>query len=263
MEFIYIKAKLLIAVDKLSWEMMGMSLNYAHRGASGYYPENTMLAFEKAVEMNCDGIETDVHLTKDKIPVLCHDEKIDRTTDGTGYIMDYTYEELCKFDAGIKYGQNYKGQRIPSLEEFLIFVAKNNIQINIELKNNTIEYEGLEQTVINMVYQHSMQGKVIISSFNHYSIMKCKSLDSKIKLGFLYDDPLYKPGNYGNFAGVDALHPNFHTLKDEVVENIRGFGLMINTYTVNNEEDMKRLIKMNIDVIITNYPDKLNKLLKP
>jgi len=239
-----------------------MSLNFAHRGASGYFPENTMLAFEKAIEMGSDGIETDVQLSKDGTTVLCHDEKIDRTTDGTGFIKDYTYSELCQFDAGVKFGEEFKGLRIPVLDDLLRLAKKNDMIINLELKTNVIEYENLEEKVIDKIHYYGLQDKIIISSFNHYSVMKCRKIDSNIKSGFLYSNALYDPGQYGRHAGVEALHPNYKTLKYEIVENIHGQGLEINTYTVNSEEDMKRMIELNVEGIITNYPDRLNKLLK-
>jgi len=239
-----------------------MSLNFAHRGASGYYPENTMLAFEKAIEMGCDGIETDVQLSKDGITVLCHDEKIDRTTDGTGFIQDYTYSELCQFDGGAKFDGDFKGLRIPVLDDILKLAKKNSLILNLELKTNVIEYENLEEMVMDQIHNYGLQDSIIISSFNHYSVMKCKKIDSKIKCGFLYGNALYEPGQYGKHAGVEALHPSYKTLKDEIVQNIHGQGLEINTYTVNSEEDMKRMIELNIEGIITNYPDRLAKLLK-
>jgi len=239
-----------------------MSLNFAHRGASGYYPENTILAFEKAIEMGCDGIETDVQLSKDGILVLCHDEKIDRTTDGTGFIKDYTYSELCQFDAGIKFGEEFRGLKIPVLDDILRLAKENGLIINLELKTNVIEYESLEEMVIDKVHYYGLQDKIILSSFNHYTVMNCKKIDSKIKCGFLYSSALYEPGWYGLHAGVQALHPNFKTLKYEIVKNIHDQGIEINTYTVNSEEDMKRMIELKIEGIITNYPDRLAKLLK-
>lgn len=238
-----------------------MSKNIAHRGASGYYPENTMLAFEKAIEMGCHGIETDVHLTKDGIAVICHDETIDRTTDGKGYIKDYTYEQLCRFDAGIKFGDRFKGLKIPSIDEFIDLIKNRNLIINFELKNDRIKYKDIEKVVIDKIYKAKIEDNSIISSFNHYSVMKCKELDENIKTGFLYDNQLYDPGSYGRKAGVYALHPNYITLEDDIVENIKENNLKINTYTVNEEEDMIRLAKLDIDGIITNYPDKLKVIL--
>jgi glycerophosphoryl diester phosphodiesterase len=240
---------------------MKRTLNIAHRGFSGYYPENTMLAFRKAVEVGCDGIETDLHMTKDGVIVICHDEKIDRTTDGTGFIANYTYEELYKFDAGIKYGEQFKGERIPSIDEFLNYVKDKNLLINFELKNNIILYEELEKKVIQKVHEFKMEKNIILSSFNHYSMVRVKEIDSSIKTGLLYEATLYKVDEYGEMVGVDALHPFYPAVMDnKIVEDIKKKGFMINAYTVNEEEDMKRLIELGIDGIITNYPDRLKKI---
>lgn len=241
---------------------MTKSLNIAHRGFSGLYPENTMKAFIEAVEIGCDGIETDLHMTKDGVIVLCHDEKIDRTTNGTGFISNYTYKELCNFDAGVKYGKQFKGERIPSIDEFLNYVKNKNLLINFELKNNIIFYEGLEKKVIEKVYEFNMEQNVIISSFNHYSMIGIKQIDSKIKTGLLCQAILYKVDEYVELVGADAIHPFYPTVMDKnIVADIKKKGLRINAYTVNEESHMKRLIELGIDGIITNYPDRLNKIL--
>lgn len=239
-----------------------MSLNFGHRGAKGYYPENTMLSFEKAVEMGCDGIETDVQLSKDGVEVLCHDEKIDRTCDGTGFIKDFTYKELCQFDAAAGFNGEFKDLKIPVLDDILGLAKDTGILLNLELKTNVIEYECLEEKVIAKIHNYGLQDRVILSSFNHYSVMKCRQIDSKIKCGLLYNNSLYDPGHYGKHAGVEALHPNFITLKPEVVKNIHDHGLEINTFTVDTIEDMKRMVELNIEGIITNYPDRLTKILR-
>lgn len=122
-------------------------LNVAHRGLSGLYPENTMIAFRKAIEADCDGIEMDVHLTRDGVPVVIHDEEVDRTTNGSGYVKDFTYEQLCNLDAGIKFSDEFKGEKIPTLKEFFDFMKDNDKLINIELKNSIIHYEGLEKGI--------------------------------------------------------------------------------------------------------------------
>lgn len=243
--------------------MIKKIINMAHRGFSGYYPENTMLAFRKAVETGCDGIETDLHMTKDGVIVICHDEKIDRTTDGTGFIGNYTYEELSKFDAGIKYGEHFKRERIPSIDEFLNYVKDKNLLINFELKNNIILYKELEKKVIQKVYDFGMERNIILSSFNHYSMIRVKEIDSSIKTGLLYEATLYKVDEYAEMVGADALHPFYPAIMDKiVVEDIKKKGIIINAYTVNDEEDMKKLIRLGIDGIITNYPDKLKKTIQ-
>lgn len=237
-----------------------MSKNIAHRGASGNYPENTMLAFEKAVEIGCDGIETDIQLTKDNIPVICHDELVDRTTNGEGLLREYNYKELMKLDAGIKKSMNFSGLKIPTLEELLDFVRDKNLYINLELKNSIIEYEGIEEMVINKIYEYKIENNVILSSFNHNSMVKCKSIDSYIKTGLLYEGCIYNPVKYAFSTKADALHPDFHSLKSKIIKEIMGGGCEINTYTVNDKKYMKWLIEMGVDGIITNYPELLKEV---
>jgi glycerophosphoryl diester phosphodiesterase len=243
--------------------LMTQSINYAHRGFSGEYPENTMLAFKKAVEAGCDGIETDVQLTKDGVAVLCHDETLDRTTKGKGLLSKYTYSELCDLDAGIKFGKKFKGEKIPTLDELLLLCKNNNILINIELKNGIVMYDSLEKIVIDKVIKFNMLDKCILSSFNHYSMVACKEINPEIKTGLLYTAGLYKPSIYGKYTGADALHPFFYSvLHKEVVDDIKSANLKINAYTVDEEAHMKALINLGIDGIITNYPNRLAAILK-
>lgn len=237
-------------------------LNIAHRGFSGVYPENTMIAFRKAVDIQCDGIETDVQLTKDRVPVLCHDETLNRTTTGKGLIRDYTYKELSKLDAGIKKSKKFKGSAIPTLDELLDFAKDKNILINIELKSSIIIYPDLEKIVIDRIYKYKMEKKCILSSFNHYSMVRCKQIDSSIKTALLYNEILYKPEKYIEYVGADALHPDFSTLyRENIIEGIKEKNVPINVYTVNEEKDMINMIKLGVNGIITNHPDKLKKIL--
>lgn len=122
-----------------------MIINYAHRGASGYFPENTMLAFEKAVSLGATGIETDIHMTKDGVLVLIHDERVDRTTNGTGFVKDYTYKELLKLDAGSYFSKEFEGLKVPTLEELFQFASHNELKLDLELKNNIVQYENIEK----------------------------------------------------------------------------------------------------------------------
>jgi Glycerophosphoryl diester phosphodiesterase len=241
---------------------MNKSLNIAHRGFSAIYPENTMLAFIKAVEAGCNGIETDLHRTKDGVLVICHDEDIDRTTNGTGFIKDYTYKELCSFDAGIKYGKEFQGERIPSLDELLDYIKDKDLLINLELKNDIFNYDGIEKQVIDKVHEYKVEKNIILSSFNHYSMIKAKEYDSNIKTGVLCAAILYNVHEYVKTVGADALHPFFPSVFNEkIVNEIKNSGIMINAYTVDDVEHMKRLIDLEIDGIITNYPDKLKDVL--
>ncbi|MBK1810103.1 glycerophosphodiester phosphodiesterase [Clostridium sp. YIM B02505] len=234
-----------------------MTLNIAHRGFSGKYPENTMLAFEKASEAHCSGIETDIQLSKDGVPVLIHDETLDRTSNGTGLVKDYTYSELLKLNFG-------SGQKIPALEDFIAFSKEKNLFINLELKNSIIAYEGIETITLNLLDKYSYpKDKVILSSFNHYSMVNIKALDISYKTGLLYDCWIYEPGNYCRLCRADAMHPQFFSvLNKDIVDNIKLQGFQINTYTVNEAEYMKKLLQLGVDGIITNYPDMLNQIMQ-
>ena len=142
---------------------------YAHRGYSGKYPENTMLAFQKAALTGCDGIELDVQLTKDGKVVVIHDEAVDRTTGGNGYVRDFTWDELVRFNAGAICGGKYGFQPIPSLEEYCAWAAGQELVTNIELKSSVYYYEELEEKTIELVKKHVLEKKVFNSSFNNMS----------------------------------------------------------------------------------------------
>lgn len=240
-----------------------MTINYAHRGASGYYPENTMLAFEKAVNMGCTGIETDVHMTKDGQLVLIHDEKVDRTTNGSGCVKDYSLGEIKKLDAGSFMGQQFKGITIPTLEELLEFLKGKDIVLNIELKTDVIWYSGIEEKVLDMVNKYDLKDKIIMSSFNHYSVHKCKEICKDIKVGLLYMEGLFEPHQYAKIVGAQAIHPYFPAMDNKaVIDRVRQSGIMVNTWTINEEKDLRRFLEYGVDGIITNYPDKLNQIMK-
>lgn len=176
-----------------------MIINYAHRGASGYFPENTMLAFEKAVSLGSTGIETDIQMTKDGVLVLIHDERVDRTTDGTGYVKDYTYKELLKLDAGSYVSEEFKGLKVPTLEELLQFASHNELKLDLELKSNIILYDGIEEKTVDLINKYNMNHRVTVSSFNHYSLMKIKRISKKTKIGLLYMTGLVHPENMQSF----------------------------------------------------------------
>ena len=147
---------------------------YAHRGYSGLYPENTMLAFEKAAETGCDGIELDVQLTKDGTVVVIHDETVDRTTWGTGRVLDYTHEELRKLDASRLFGDRYGFCPIPSFEEYCSWAAGQNLVTNIEIKTGVYYYEELEKKTLEIVRKYGLEDRVFYSSFNHMSLVRIK-----------------------------------------------------------------------------------------
>ncbi len=233
------------------------ALVYAHRGASGIVPENTMSAFRKAVELGSGGIECDVQMTKDGKLVICHDEMLDRTTDGKGFIKDFTYEELSRLDAGSWFSSDFKGEKLPLLDELLELVSSAGVLINIELKNGVIQYPNLEALVIDAVSNHKLRDKTIISSFNHYSIYEINKLDREIKTGALYMEGLYEPWDYLSKLQCEYAHPFYLAVKPEIVVGYKNAGYKINTFTVDDPNMAVQFSAIGVDGIITNYPDRI------
>lgn len=232
-----------------------MTKIYAHRGASGYAPENTLEAFKLAIKQGAEGIELDVQLTKDGEVVVIHDETIDRVSNKTGFVKDYTLAELREFsfDNNI---EGYKNTKIPTLKEVLELLKPTNLMLNIELKTSIIWYENIEEKVLKLVYDADMRDRVIYSSFNHYSIKKIKNLDEKANTALLFGDVILYTVNYIKNANIPAIHPPVYQLKmDNFLDEYINSGLDIRVWTVNNPDDMQSLINKNIDAIITNYPD--------
>lgn len=234
---------------------------WAHRGAKGYYPENTLVSFEAAIKQGADGIELDVHLSKDGYVVVCHDEILNRTTNGKGFIKNYNLYELKQLDAGSWFDKKYKDEKLPMLDEVMELIKGTNITLNIELKAGSIFYQGIEEKVLKMVQKFNLVDRVIISSFDHHSIVKIKNINSEIKTGMLYMESLYNPLKYIESLGVDAIHPNYTTLTEKLINDAVELNLDINTYTVNLEDDIKKLKHKSINAIITDYPDRTKDIL--
>lgn len=240
--------------------MFGKTIIYAHRGASGTAPENTMAAFEKAVALGAHGIECDVQMTKDGKIVICHDETIDRTSNGKGFIKDMTYEEIRSLDMGSWFGAEYAGERMPLLEELLDLIKKNGMYLNIELKNGIILYEGMEDKVVDMVKSFGLQDKTIFSSFNHYSVFDVKRKYPELITGALYMEGLYQPWRYLKELGCDCAHPFYMAARPEINEGYRQHDITINVFTVDDPKTAGLLVKSGVEGIITNYPKRMLEL---
>lgn len=227
----------------------------AHRGASAYAPENTMAAFKKALEMGAGGIEIDVHLTKDNYPVVIHDGKLERTSNGTGEVKDKTLEELKKLDFGGWFSEKFKNESIPTLDEVMDLISTENILFNIELKSSIVLYQGIEKVVTDMVKKYKMEKRVIISSFNHYSLLEVKKIAPEIKIGLLYSAGLVAPWEYAKRIGAEAIHPYYISIPPEAVRACNENGILVNPYTINIPEHIKFAALAGVDGIITNVPD--------
>lgn len=228
----------------------------AHRGASGYAPENTMEAFLLAIEQGADGIELDVQLSRDGIPVVIHDETIDRVTDRTGYVKDYTLQELKELTVLKDRFPQYSQSKIPTLKEVLEAVKSSGIQVNIELKTGIYWYPDIEKKVAGIVEETGMKEKIIYSSFNHYSVQRIKEIVPDAETAYLYSDVILNVEDYARKTKVDGLHPAVYHVKmaDFLKEYIKS-GLNVRVWTVNEEADMKALTEAGVTAVITNYPD--------
>ncbi len=236
---------------------------WAHRGCSQMYPENTLLAFEKAVEIDgLTGIELDVQLTRDGYLAVCHDERVDRTTDGIGELRQYSLAELKKLriDAG-----NHTYQQIPLLEEIFDQLQehlKRGLKLNIELKNSVFPYEGMEKKVIEFVHRYGLQKHVVYSSFYALSLERIKSLDPGAETGILdtkVSDCLYK---LKGGCGADALHPFWKGI-DLPKEKLEGYsvrawlaGHLYPEKPTGNRLNLKTLEQKGITDVFLNEPEK-------
>lgn len=189
---------------------MKRPLLLAHRGFSGNYPENSPLAFRMAVEKTAaDGFESDVHITKDGKLVIFHDASVERTSNGTGFIKDMTYDELLSLDIGAWKSPEFAGQHIWTFGQLLDFCKETKMLLNMELKNYEVFYENLEQRVIDEICKRQMQEQVFVSSFNHISMQHFKELCPDIETGLLYDKPYLDMEHYVQRSNADNMHPRY------------------------------------------------------
>lgn len=242
----------------------------SHRGANKVAPQNTLEAFKKSIQYKADGFETDVHMTSDGIPVICHNYSVDKTSDGKGEIASRTLEQLKKLDFGYYFHHSFKGTRIPTLEEFLDLSEKANLKVlNIEIKSPRNKDYTIADKIIEAVKAHNLFDKLLISSFDPDLLVYIKDVDENCKTGFLYspDKPItYKKvlGKEIDFAksiGTDALHPHQLFVTKKLVDLAHENGLMVNPWTVNKEKDMKKLLSFGVDGLITDVPNIAKKVI--
>lgn len=232
----------------------------AHRGFSGEFPENSPLAFRMAVEKSCvDGIESDVHLSKDGKLVIFHDASVERTSNGSGFIKDQTYAELLSLDIGAWKSPEFAGQHIWTLGQLLDFCKETKLLLNLELKNYEVFYEGLESRVIDEICRRQMQDMVFVSSFNHISMQHFKELCPEIETGLLYDKPYLDMEAYIQHSNADNMHPRYMLLQyqPELMALYHRRGMKVYTWTVNDEENIQDMIARGVDGVISNHPDLL------
>ena len=218
-----------------------------------------MPAFEVAKELDVDGIELDVQMTKDGELVVIHDETINRTSDGKGWVKDFTLEQLRKFN----FAKNKPGfgfVTIPTLREVYELFQDTDYVINVELKTSVVPYE-IEEKVHELTVEMGMEDRVLYSSFSHSSVKKMQNYVTKEKTAFLFCDGWLDVASYGAAHGVQALNPAIYYLEmKELVQECHNNDMQVNVWTVNEEEHALRLRDMGVDTIITNHPGKMREL---
>lgn len=233
-----------------------MALVIAHRGFSSRYPENTLLAFEQALALGADGAEFDVQLTQDGVPVVIHDESVLRVSGADALVKDLPLAELRKLDVSYKFRGQCAPQRIPTLEEYFSLVKDVDFLNIIELKTAIYEYGGIEEKVIGLIRRFGLEKRVMLSSFNHYSLLRCKKLAPELPCGILYECRIAEPQDYCKRLGMQYLHPDYRFLSDAELAKYESAGVKTSPWTVDGEADMRYLFaQKNIFALMTNKPD--------
>lgn len=237
-----------------------MTSIWAHRGASADAPENTLAAFELAFEQGADGIELDVQRTADGVLVVCHDETIDRTSDGAGAVAELGFEQLRSYS--FNNGRSGFGRvPIPTLAEVLGLVRGTQKVVNIELKNSVVAYPGMEAEIEALVGELEVGEQVWYSSFNHRSLVRLAELGTTVGLGALYVEQLVRPWQYAASFGATALHPLASTVDAELVAAAHEVGIRVHPWTVDAPEQIQALAQAQVDAIITNVPARAREVL--
>ncbi|WP_433765195.1 glycerophosphodiester phosphodiesterase [Flavobacterium ginsenosidimutans] len=224
-------------------------LKIAHRGAKAYEPENTLQAFQKALDLNSDGIELDVHLSADGQIIVIHDETIDRTTNGKGLVNSFTLAELKSFLIDGKY-------QIPTLNEVFDLVAKKCL-INIELKGL-----GTASKVVSLIEKYIAEKDwkyehFIISSFDWNMLEETSKLNSNISIGVLTEENIDLALAFAEKIKAKAIHPDFQLLNEDNARKMQENGFLVLPWTVNSEEDIQKVKSYKVNGIISDNPDKI------
>ena len=224
---------------------------FAHRGYSAKYPENTMAAFRAALQFNVDGIEIDVHETKDGELVVIHDEKVNRTTNGKGYVKDLTLKQIQQLDGGSWFDKKFKGEKIPTLKEVLQLVKPTGKIVNIELKSNIIPYDGMDLKVVQLIRGMQMEGQVIISSFDHESLYRINRVAPELEIAPLISNMIINPWTYTKGLRASAMHLSGYFMQRQVALDALQQGAVIRVYTINKKEQMRFFQQIGVAGIIT------------
>lgn len=235
---------------------------FAHRGSKKTHPENTMSAFIEAERVGADGIEFDVQLSKDGEIIIIHDETLDRTTTWTGYVQNYTAEELKKADAGILFSEQFAGERIPFLREVFEWATENELAMNVEFKTDKFNYEGIEQKVIDLIREFHFEDRIILSSFNHHSLEIAKKIAPEIERALLFKELPKDLEDILKKKSESGIHPKRRTVTGKLIQQAQRLGYKVRPWTANKSRNILLLAELGVDAIFTDCPEKAVKLLR-
>lgn len=235
-------------------------LAIAHRGASGYAPENTLAAFKRAVSQGVSFIETDLHLTRDAHFVAIHDEVVDRTTNGHGSIHEMTLQEVRRLDAGSWFASEFTGERVPTLDEILEFTKKNDVVFYLELKPSG--FWGGEHALIGALRETGEIPRSVVISFDPSILAALRKLEPTLMTGLLYNGQIEEPFEKATEIGARQLAVRGDLLTPNFVQQARKRDLQVVCWTVNSPAHMRMLATAGVDGIMSDYPDRLLSVLK-
>jgi glycerophosphoryl diester phosphodiesterase len=227
----------------------------AHRGASGYAPENTLAAFERALQLGAGFIETDVHLTRDARFVAIHDSTLERTTNGTGAVHDFTLAQLRELDAGKWFDREFMDEKIPTLEEVLAFSRKNDVVFYLEIKYDAAW--GMHHALVAALQNAQSAARTVVISFDPRTLLAVRKLDPSLMLGLLVEENTGDPVKTAGEIGARQLCLSASIVTPEFVKRIHDESLHVAAWTVNSADKMRAMMSAGVDGIMTDFPDRL------
>ncbi|MDF1616778.1 glycerophosphodiester phosphodiesterase [Petrocella sp. FN5] len=227
----------------------------AHRGASGYAPENTLIAFKKAIDMGAKAIEFDVQMTKDEEIVVIHDYTLDRTTTGTGFVMEKTADEIRDLDAGSWFGDAFIGEKVPLFEALLDLVHPE-VVLNVEIKKVAFDQREVEKKVLEIIMKKNRLENTVFSSFDHRCLKNLLEI-KKVQVGMLISCNMIDPIGYATLHGIKSysINQNAAFVNEEFIKEVHKKGLKVLSYTINDRATAEKFKSLGVDGIFSNYPD--------
>ncbi len=240
----------------------------AHRGWSGSYPENTLLALHEAIRAGSRFVEFDVAMTRDRRLIVIHDDTLERTTNGTGAVREQNFPALRRLDAGRWLDPRFAGLRPPSLDEVLVLARRAGIRVNIEIKSQCFDEarreDGVEHQVLRAVRRRGLAGRTIISSFHWPILERIRDLDPTQEIALLYEEALtgLDPGELKRRYGMTAFNSSKIHMTRDFVSRCHAEGIRVFLFTVNSYLDMEQYLDMGVDGVFTNHPSRFERFLE-